>query len=184
LYRGARPARDGSVAVVGRAEDRGYDVDKELQELVDRRAIDDLLLRYSTALDTRQFDLLDHVFTADAQIDYATSGGIKGNREDLKRWFREEAFTPFTSWQHHLTNMAVELDGDTATGRTSVYNPLAFIGEDGGGAVLHVGAWYDDRFARTPDGWRITERSLGMAWTDGPFPATVPALPDAGGSAP
>jgi hypothetical protein len=153
-------------------------VDKELQELVDRRAIDDLLLRYTTALDTRQWDLLDQVFTTDAQIDYATSGGIKGNREDLKRWFREEAFTPFTSWQHHLTNMAVELDGDAATGRTSVYNPLAFTGEDGAGAVLHVGAWYDDRFARTPDGWRIVERSLGMAWTDGPFPASVPALPD------
>jgi hypothetical protein len=49
-------------------------MDKELQELVDRRAIDDLLLRYSTALDTRQWDLLDQVFTSDAQIDYATSG--------------------------------------------------------------------------------------------------------------
>ncbi len=157
-------------------------MDKELQELVDRRAIDDLLIRYTTALDTRQLDLLDQVFTADAQIDYATSGGIKGNREDLKRWFREEAFVPFTSWQHHLTNMAVELDGDAATGRTSVYNPLAFIDEEGASAVLHVGAWYDDRFARTADGWRITERSLGMAWTDGPFPTTVPALPDAAGS--
>ena len=153
-------------------------MDKELQELVDRRAIDDLLLRYSTALDTRQWDLLDQVFTSDAQIDYATSGGIEGNREDLKRWFREEAFIPFTSWQHHLTNMVVELDGETATGRTSVYNPLAFTGEDGAGAVLHVGAWYDDRIARTPDGWRIIGRSLGMAWTDGPFPATVTALPD------
>ena len=176
LYRGDRPAEDGSGADVGRPRGSGgTTMDKELQELVDRRAIDDLLLRYSTALDTRQWDLLDQVFTADAQIDYATSGGIKGNREDLKRWFRDEAFVPFTSWQHHLTNMAVELDGDTATGRTSVYNPLAFIGEDGASAVLHVGAWYDDRFARTPDGWRITERSLGMAWTDGPFPPTVPA---------
>ena len=68
--------------------DRGHDMDEELRELVDRRAIDDLLLRYSTALDTRQWDLLDQVFTADAQIDYATSGGIKGNLEDLKRWFR------------------------------------------------------------------------------------------------
>jgi hypothetical protein len=153
-------------------------MDRELRELVDRRAIDDVLIRYTTALDTRQWDLLDQVFTTDARIDYATSGGIKGNAEDLKRWFRDEAFAPFTSWQHHLTNMAVELDGDTAIGRSSVYNPLAFIGEDGASAVLHVGAWYDDRFARTPDGWRITERSLGMAWTDGPFPATVSVLPD------
>jgi len=157
-------------------------MDKELRELVDRRAIDDLLLRYSTALDTRQWDLLDQVFTADAAIDYAPSGGVKGTREDLKRWFRDEAFTPFTSWQHHLTNMAIELDGDVATGRTSVYNPLAFIGPDGVTAVLHVGAWYDDHIARTPDGWRITARSLGMAWTDGPFPAVVAPLRDTAGS--
>ena len=157
-------------------------MDKELQVLVDRRAIDDVLIRYTTALDTRQWDLLDQVFTTDARIDYATSGGIKGNAADLKRWFREEAFMPFTSWQHLLTNIAVELDGDAATGRSSVYNPLAFIGEDGASAVLHVGAWYDDRFARTPDGWRITERSLGMAWTDGPLPATVAVLPDTPGS--
>jgi hypothetical protein len=147
-----------------------------LQELVDRRAIEDLLVRYTTALDTRQWDLLDQVFGAEARIDYTTSGGIKGNAEDLKRWFREEAFIPFTSWQHLLTNMAVELDGDVATGRSSVYNPLAHIAEDGASVVLHVGAWYDDRFARTPEGWRITDRWLGMAWTDGPFPTAVAAL--------
>jgi hypothetical protein len=155
-------------------------MDEELKALVDRRAIDDLLFRYATALDTRQWDLLDQVFTPEALIDYSTSGGIKGNAADLKRWFREEAFVPFTSWQHHMTNMVVELDGDAATGRTTVYNPLSHIGPDGASVVLHVGAWYDDRFARTPDGWRITERSVGMAWTDGPFPAVVAVRPEFG----
>jgi SnoaL-like domain len=152
-------------------------MEKELMDLIDRRAIDDLLFRYATALDTRQWDLLDQVFSADAKIDYSTSGGIRGTPEDLKRWFREEAFMPFTSWQHHMSNMVVELDGDVAIGRTTVYNPLAHTDGNGAPVVLHVGAWYDDRFARTPVGWRITERSVGMAWTDGPFPASVSPLP-------
>ena len=69
-------------------------MDKELQELVDRRAIDDLLLRYSTALDTRQWDLLDQVFTADAAIDYGPSGGVKGTSEDLKCWFPRRGVHP------------------------------------------------------------------------------------------
>ena len=129
-------------------------MDKELQELVDRRAIDDVLLRYSTALDTRQWDLLDQVFTTDAQIDYATSGGIKGNRADLKRWFREEAFIPFTSWQHHLTNMAVELDGDTAHGET--YYTFWGINKEGP-PTLAFGR-YIDRFEKRDGRWAIAHR--------------------------
>ncbi|MCF2533554.1 nuclear transport factor 2 family protein [Yinghuangia soli] len=146
-----------------------------LRQLLDRRELDDLLVRYATALDTRDFDLLDQVFTADAAIDYSSAGGPKGPYPDLKRYFTTECFVPFDSWQHHITNKAVTLDGaDTAHGRTSVYNPLAFTAGDGTRKVLHAGAWYEDRFVRTADGWRIAARTLGMSWLDGAFPDVPP----------
>ena len=40
-----------------------------LAEISDRFEIQQLLIDYSTAIDTRQFDDLDRVFTLDAYID-------------------------------------------------------------------------------------------------------------------
>ena len=45
----------------------------------DRFAIEDLLQRYTTAIDDKDWDLLDTVFAPDAVLDYTTSGGPKGS---------------------------------------------------------------------------------------------------------
>ncbi len=44
-------------------------------DLADRLAVDDVLTRYATAIDGRQWDLLDQVFTADADLENRTAGG-------------------------------------------------------------------------------------------------------------
>ena len=62
-----------------------------LQELSDRLEIDDLLSRYTFAIDERDFDALDDVFTPDATIDYTTSGGIKGSYPEVKARFFADA---------------------------------------------------------------------------------------------
>ena len=43
-------------------------------EISDRLEIQQLIVDYSTAIDTRRFDDLDAVFTPDAYIDYTRSG--------------------------------------------------------------------------------------------------------------
>ncbi|MGA8547271.1 MAG: nuclear transport factor 2 family protein, partial [Mycobacterium sp.] len=43
-------------------------------EISDRLEIQQLLVDYSTAIDLRQFDDLDAVFTPDAYIDYTALG--------------------------------------------------------------------------------------------------------------
>ena len=50
-----------------------------LQEISDRLEIQDLLTRYSFAIDQRDWDALDSVFTEDARIDYSESGGAAGS---------------------------------------------------------------------------------------------------------
>ena len=42
--------------------------------IADRLAVSDALIRYATALDGRDWDLLASCFTADARLDYDTSG--------------------------------------------------------------------------------------------------------------
>ena len=48
------------------------------REISDRLQIQALLVRYTKAIDDKDFDLLDQVFTPDAHIDYASSGGPAG----------------------------------------------------------------------------------------------------------
>ena len=47
----------------------------------DREQITDLLIRYATALDTRDWHLFDSCFTEDAIADYGTLGGHNQGRE-------------------------------------------------------------------------------------------------------
>ncbi len=127
----------------------------------DRIEIDDLLVRYSTAIDTKHFDLLDDVFTADADCDYEVVGGFRGDRAAFKAWLTE-VMGFFEFHMHYVTNRAVVLDGDTATAVSYLYNPSVLIGGDG--AVLDEGGRYHDTLVRTPDGWRIASRREEPIW--------------------
>src|SRR6187397_2303495 len=61
----------------------------ELRELLDQYAIERLLKRYASAIDRKQYDRLDDVFSADAWIDYRGAGGIAGHYPEIKRWLAE-----------------------------------------------------------------------------------------------
>ena len=49
-----------------------------LQQISDRLEIQDLFARYSFAIDERDWEALDGIFTADARIDYSETGGAAG----------------------------------------------------------------------------------------------------------
>ena len=127
-----------------------------LEEISDRFEIQQLLIDYSTAIDTRRFDDLDRVFTADAYIDYRAMGGIDGRFPEVKAWLAETLPKIFQTHAHMLGNFDVRIDGDTATSRTFCFNPMVFAGEES--RLMFCGLWYDDEFVRTAAGWRMTRR--------------------------
>ncbi|HEY5151865.1 MAG TPA: nuclear transport factor 2 family protein [Mycobacterium sp.] len=126
-----------------------------LAEISDRLEIQQLLVDYSTAIDNRRFDDLDRVFIPEAYIDYTELGGIAGTYPDVKAWLAE-VLPNFPAYFHMLGNFDIRLDGDTASSRTILFNPMK-LGEDG--QIMFCGLWYDDEFVRTPEGWRMTRRS-------------------------
>ncbi len=128
-----------------------------LQEISDRIEIQDLMVAYSHAIDTRDWDALDEVFTPDALIDYSAMGGSKGSVQETKDFLRE-AMPRFAGFQHMVATSKVSLNGDSAEGRTICHNPMVLETPDGGTHVFFCGLWYRDRLVRTPDGWRIRER--------------------------
>jgi hypothetical protein len=128
-----------------------------IQEISDRMEINDLIIDYSTAVDSGQIDDFDNIFTADAFIDYTAMGGIKGNLEEIKAYLKGVvSFFPAT--QHMIANSRIRIDHDTAMGRIMCHNPMVFNLADGGKQTAYYGLWYVDKYIRTDAGWRIQER--------------------------
>jgi 3-phenylpropionate/cinnamic acid dioxygenase small subunit len=135
-----------------------------LQEMADRIEIDDLLTRYATAVDAKDWDLYASCFTADAFLDYTAAGGIKGQLPDVKEWLAQ-VMPNFPMTQHVVANRVIEIRGDTATARSCFYNPMGIADGKGGMALFFDGGYYNDKLVRTKDGWRIAERIEETSYT-------------------
>ncbi len=140
-----------------------------LQEVSDRIEINDLLVRYATAIDTQDWELLDTCFLPDADVDYVSSGGIAGKYPEIRTWL-EKALALFTVTLHSLSNSEIQLDGDRAQGRTLVSNPMCIRDAEGKQTIFTVYAYYEDELVRTAEGWRIAKRYERQALVDGSLP--------------
>lgn len=139
----------------------------------DRDAIIEVLRRYAEAIDTRQREAARELFTPDAVLDYRSSHGPRGPRDEVVDWLLD-ALEGVTLTQHLLTNHKVGIDGDRATCTTLMLNPLALADPAGGEAtVLLFGGRYDDELVRTDGGWRISARVHVVDWQVGPMPGQL-----------
>jgi ketosteroid isomerase-like protein len=136
-----------------------------LKELSDRQEIVDLIIDYAQAIDQQKFDALDGLFTADAFIDYTAMGGPKGSFAEVKS-FLQETLPAFKEYFHLNSNIRIHLNGDTAYARVMCFNPMGIPQPDAKPHVMYLGLFYLDKYIRTKQGWRITERIEEKAWTD------------------
>jgi len=137
---------------------------RTLLELSDRLDLQDLVTAYATCIDARDFDGLDAVFTPDAHVDFGASGGPSDAYPAVRAWLAE-TLPIFAATQHLMGNLAVTLDGDTASGRCMCFNPMALAPvTEKDQRVFFYGLWYVLRFARTGDGWRVTRLEQQQAY--------------------
>jgi len=122
-------------------------------EPADRQDIGELLVRYASAIDGRDWDLFRTCFTPDCRTDYQDIG-VWGDVEGVTQ-FMVDAHAGMGHTQHRISNAAVAVDGDRATART--YVDMVGLSPDGASGVNAIG-WYDDELVRTDDGWRIARR--------------------------
>lgn len=135
----------------------------ELQEISDRLEIQELLARYSNAIDTMQWDLLDELFTDGAEIDYTSMGGIRGSLAEQKAFLEANLPSIFQrGFQHMTATTLFDIEGDTARTRTICFNPMVIQDER---HVLFCGLWYVDTLVRVEGRWRIAQRVEDRGWT-------------------
>ena len=130
----------------------------DLQAVVDRLEIQDLISRYPVYVDNRELDQLDALFTPDARLDFTSFGGPNGGLADVKA-FLTASLGMFASTQHMMGLPAIALNAHTATSKTSCHNPMVMEGPDGKRQAWLIGLWYDDELVKTADGWRIASRT-------------------------
>ncbi len=124
-----------------------------MSEREDRQDISEVLLRYATGIDRRDWPLLRTVFTDDCELDYGEVGSWRGG--DAITEFMEQAHAMAGHTMHRLTNQVITVDGDKAQARTYV-DALIMVGEANSG--VNAAGFYDDDLIRTTDGWRVARR--------------------------
>lgn len=133
-----------------------------LQEISDRFEIQDLLYTYADIIDQKKFDQLCDVFTENALIDYSVFGGAVGDRASIID-FLKKSMVVFPNTQHMNANIQITVDGDTGRGRVMCFNPQEInLGDKT--QTFMLGLWYVDKYIRTPEGWRISERKEQKSW--------------------
>lgn len=126
----------------------------------DHAQITDVLIRYATGIDQRDWPLFRTCFTLDVDADYDSIGAFAG--VDALTSVMEKAHGAMGPTFHRITNVVIDVDGDHATARSYVHAVLIVSKEDRDNWVDVVGS-YDDTFVRTDDGWRISRRASRTA---------------------
>ena len=67
--------------------------------LEDRALIGDLVIAYAYAVDERNWQAFEALFTPNARIDYASAGGVTGSPKEVAAWM-PQALSFFT-WTLH-----------------------------------------------------------------------------------
>ena len=125
-------------------------------------AIQQLLAAYAFAIDAKDYDALDAVFVPGATVDYRAAGGAAGTWPTMKAWLKG-ALAPFRLTQHLIGLPLIRIDGDRASARTMLFNPMRTL-QPNGDQLFFVGCTYVDDLVRTPEGWRIAKRVETDFW--------------------
>lgn len=137
------------------------DLEVRMTEREDVQDIHDLLVRYATGIDRRDWALFRTVFTPDCELDYGEIG--QWHDIDAVTGFMDRIHLGYRYTLHRMTNMVITVNGDRAEARTYVDALIVTADMSGVNAI----GYYDDDVVRTDDGWRIARRRLTKVW-EGP----------------
>lgn len=142
-------------------------------EAADRLAIIEVLTRYATALDHRDWALLDQLFAPDVEGRFG--GSPLSGCEAVRRMIRSH-LDGCGPTQHLLSNFRIELSGDTAR---SVCSVRAFHAGSGAaaGKTYELFGEYRDELRRLPQGWRVVLRSMWVSHEIGSRELLSPGTP-------
>jgi hypothetical protein len=140
----------------------------QLQWLVDRAQISDLLVEFARSLDEQDWDANTALYLPDGVFSAGEAFTLRGHAQ-LKRTGTADGLARYRGTWHLSANHAIEIDGDSAHSRSYMIGVHLLDGDtfrhaDGAG-------WYDCTLRRTPQGWRFATVRIHEVWHAGePLP--------------
>lgn len=150
-------------------------MDQQLQELLDTKACEDVLMRYGRTLDWLDQTGQEDCFWPDADVDY---GFFKGSGEDWVPLVMSVEAGTTRRW-HVCTGVMVQVRGESA--KSECYGLTVGTGKNEQGELVDTmfGGRYLDEFEKREGHWRISKRTYIADWTH-QFPNGLDGLASSG----
>lgn len=132
----------------------------EIETLLARQQIADVIYSYARGIDRMDFDLVRSCYHPDAYDDH---GGFGGTVDEFLA--SAKAFLPrWTATQHFMGNMLIEVLGDVARAETYAVAYHRREDAEGNGKDDVMGIRYVDRFEKRQGAWKIAHRVVSNEW--------------------
>ena len=136
------------------------------REVSDRLEIEQVLHRYFQAMDSKDYGLLDGVFSKGAVVRYESLAGLETTYEEMIPSFVK--FNRNFRLLHHMGGqLLIDLDGDRAVSHINLRAVHVQETHEGEENQWVIYGRYRDLLERTQAGWRIRERHFVQLHTEG-----------------
>ena len=141
----------------------------DVQKLLDREAIKELVNLYCRAADRHDHELMRSLYHQDAIDDHGSF--FKGLAMDFIDKL-PEIQAPMKILHHNVTTHCIELNGDAAEGEVYI---LAFhqVEDKEASYDVIIGGRYFDRYTKRAGVWKFSERAVVADWATVQDPSVV-----------
>lgn len=137
-------------------------MDLRIRALEDRHAITDLVARHQDVGDQKDFDRWPDLLTDDVVVEFPFASYT--GRDGIAEWGRK-ALAVFEATFHMQANLILDIDGDTARGRSTAW-AVGIRDAASRRRTFEEGGQYEWGFRRTDQGWRIARLRFAATWAN------------------
>tara|TARA_R110000782_G_scaffold78276_9_gene155624 strand:+ start:51510 stop:52013 length:504 start_codon:yes stop_codon:yes gene_type:complete len=146
-------------------EDMIRSIEDMIRSIYDRQCIIDIVTRYATSLDRRQWEDLADCFTDEVSLYLVSTGEwTTFTRQDIIA-YASKTFSNYDATQHISANHQVTISGDEAV-CISTLNATHYCADDPDGSTQQQFGYYRYELIRNPD-WKIVRMRQELGWEQG-----------------
>ncbi|WP_110597594.1 nuclear transport factor 2 family protein [Salinicola lusitanus] len=136
--------------------------------IIDYLEITEVVQRYGRSVDMHDFELLRTCYGDEIDVDHSPTIGMGQMRISADKWcaMAKRFHSQLDGDEHILIPQGIVINGETAFCHVLVHARHFYRGANGSPFQILVGS-YDLSFKKTDDGWKISESTQGMRWTEG-----------------